>query len=77
MPCDMIQAVVVGLPIIKNKTKGTREKGIYRLVTHANVIPKVFEKVLLSRMLPFLNTLPPQFVFKPKHGTEMYNVCLF
>ena len=72
MPCDMIQAVVV--PIIKNKTKSTSEKGNYRPVTLANVISKVFEKVLLSRLLPFLNTLPNQFGFKPKHGTEQ---CVF
>ena len=68
MPCDMIQAVVI--PIIKNKTKSTSEKGNYRPVTLANVISKVFDKVLLSRLLPFLNTLPNQFGFKPKHGTE-------
>ena len=43
-------------------------------MTLANVISKVFEKVLLSRLLPFLNTLPNQFGLKPKHGTEQ---CVF
>jgi exonuclease III len=72
LPKEMVKSVIV--PIIKNKTKSCNDKTNYRPVTLANVISKVFERILLNRMEPYLVSSDNQFGFKKGHGTDM---CIF
>ena len=74
MPKDLIKSVIV--PIVKSNTRSASDKGNYRPVTLSSVISnyKVFEKILNERIVNYLDTLPNQFGFKPKHGTEQ---CIF
>ena len=72
IPKDMIKSVID--PIIKSKIKSSNDKSIYRPVTIATVISKVFERVLFIRMEPYLYSSDNQFGFKRGHGTDM---CIF
>ena len=72
VPEEMLTSVII--PLVKDKNKRISDKANYRPICLSNVFNKLFENVLLVRILPYLETTCNQFGFKPKHGTEM---CVF
>jgi exonuclease III len=72
LPQSMLSSVMV--PIVKDKNKRVCDKNNYRPICLANICTKVLEKVMLTRLEGYIETLPNQFGFKPKLGTEM---CVF
>ena len=72
IPENMIKTVIV--PIIKDKSGKVSDKSNYRPVALSTAISKVFEQIMLNRLVPYLNTTCNQFGFKKKHSTDM---CIF
>ena len=72
MPRDMVKSVVV--PVVKAKTKSISNKSNYRPITLATVISKLLEKIIHTRLEPYLFTSGNQFGFKKHHGTDL---CIF
>lgn len=48
----------------------------YRLITHANILSKTLERVLLTRLEIFVVTTDNQFGCRWKHGTDVYIYAL-
>ena len=69
MPQQMMQSVIV--PIVKNKSRSVTDKSNYRPIAISTILSKIFERVLLDRIEPFLNICNNQFGFKKGHGTEL------
>ena len=67
----MITAIV---PIIKNKTGGSSDKGNYRPIALVTACSKIFEICLLKMLEMYLDTDDYQFGFKSQHATDM---CIF
>ena len=68
LPADITNIDII--PLLKSKQKDPSVSDNYRPLSIANVISKIFEKVLLSRMMPFFNTTDNQFGFKVGHSTD-------
>jgi exonuclease III len=68
IPSDMIKSILV--PIVKNKCKPLSDKDNYRPVALSNVITKVIERIVLSKMNDYLWTLPNQFGFQKASSTD-------
>jgi len=62
------------LPIIKNKTGDTSDKGNYRPIAKVTSCSKLFESILLDIVDDYLSTTDNQFGFKSNHSTDL---CLF
>ena len=62
------------MPIIKNKTGDTSDKGNYRPVAIVTACSKLFESILLDIIDEYLITSDNQFGFKKKHSTDL---CIF
>ena len=62
------------LPIIKNKTGDSSDKGNYRPIALATACSKMFEFFLLKMLEIYLDTDDHQFGFKGQHATDM---CVF
>ena len=62
------------VPLIKNKTGDTSDKGNYRPVAIVSAFSKLFECVLLGLIEVYLCTSDNQFGFKSKHSTDL---CIY
>ena len=62
------------VPLIKNKTGDTSDKGNYRPVAIVSACSKIFECVLLGLIEVYLCTSDNQFGFKSKHSTDL---CIY
>jgi len=64
-----MQTVIVH--ICKNKNSDISDAGNYRHVSLESIISELFDHYILSCISPLLATTDNQFVFKPKHGTDL------
>lgn len=71
-PPEFMSTILV--PIIKNKKGDLEDINNYRPIALTNVISKIFEGVLLSRLSVNLKTCDNQFGFKKSHSPDM---CIF
>ena len=62
------------VPIVKDKKGTLCSVDNYRPIALTCILSKVFEILILNRYIDLLCTMPNQFGFKPKHGTEL---CIF
>ena len=62
------------LLIVKNKNKRSNDSTNYRPICISNVICKIIENVIHTRISSLLITMDNQFCFKQNIGTEM---CVF
>ncbi len=69
IPMSLLESVII--PLVKNKCGNLSDINNYRPIAIANVISKIFESVLLTRLDDFLWTNENQFGFKPAHSTDM------
>ena len=67
---------VLLIPLIKNKLKDSSRSDNYRPIAIATAASKVFERALLNRLAPFLNSSDNQFGFKQQHSTELCIMAL-
>ena len=74
MPCRVKTAIVVLVPIVKNKRASICSKANYRPIALASIVSKIFEKLLYDRISYALTTCSNQFGFKTKHSTDM---CIY
>ena len=65
---------VVLVPIIKDRAGRIDQLDNYRPIALASVLSKVVESIILSRISMYLQTLPNQFGFKSKLGTD---TCIY
>ena len=72
LPEDFMKTAIV--PIIKNKTGDSSDKGNYRPIALVTACSKIFEICLLKMLEIYLNTHDHQFGFKSQHATDM---CIF
>ena len=72
LPEDFMKTAIV--PIIKNKTGDSSDKGNYRPIALVTACSKIFEICLLKMLETYLNTHDHQFGFKSQHATDM---CIF
>ena len=64
------------VPLLKSKLKDPSNSANYRPIAIATAASKIFESLMLNRLLNFLQTSDNQFGFKPKHSTEMCVLAL-
>ncbi|XDV54494.1 hypothetical protein PO909_022775 [Leuciscus waleckii] len=69
LPDTMISVLLV--PVIKDKSGKVGYSDNYRPIALASVLSKVFESILLSRIVDIIPSTDNQFCFKSKHGTDM------
>ena len=69
LPCSFMTYVIV--PDIKDKNKRISDKNNYRPIYLSNVITKVLERVLHTRIDVYMGTMHKQLGFKSKLGTYM------
>ena len=62
------------VPIVKDKTKNISDKGNYRPIALASVMPKVFEMSLRVKLESYLHSSDYQFGFKANHSTDL---CIY
>ena len=62
------------VPVIKDKNKRISDKNNYRPICLSNVITKVLERVLHTRIDVYMCTMHNQFGFKSKLGTD---ICVY
>ena len=72
LPEDFMNTAIV--PIIKNKTGDSSDKGNYRPIALVTACSKIFEICLLKMLAIYLDTDDHQFGFKSQHATDM---CIF
>ena len=72
LPEEFMKSFIV--PLIKNKTGDTSDKGNYRPVAIVSACSKIFECVLLGLIEVYLCTSDNQFGFKSKHSTDL---CIY
>ena len=72
LPEDFMKTAIV--PIIKNKTGDSSDKGNYRPIALVAACSKIFEICLLKMLEMYLDTDDHQFGFKSQHATDM---CIF
>ena len=72
LPEDFMKTAIV--PIIKNKTGDSSDKGNYRPIALVTACSKIFEICLLKMLEMYLDTDDHQFGFKSQHATDM---CIF
>ena len=72
MPPNLTKTVIV--PVIKEKTGDSSDKGNYRPIALTSIVSKVFEIALLYKIEFYLETTDYQFGFKAKHSTDM---CIY
>ena len=72
LPEEFMKSCIV--PLIKNKTGDTSDKGNYRPVAIVSACSKPFECVLLGLIEVYLCTSDNQFGFKSKHSTDL---CIY
>ena len=72
LPEDFMKTANV--PIIKNKTGYSSDKGNYRPIALVTACSKIFEICLLKMLEIYLDTDDHQFGFKSQHVTDM---CIF
>ena len=72
LPDSMLAVVLV--PIIKDRAGRIDQLDNYRPIALASVLSKVVESIILSRISMYLQTLPNQFGFKSKLGTD---TCIY
>ena len=72
LPEDFMKTAIV--PIIKNKTGDSSDKGNYRPIALVTACLKIFEICLLKMLKIYLDTDDHQFEFKSQHATDM---CIF
>jgi exonuclease III len=72
LPASFMKTVLV--PIVKNKTGDTGDKGNYRPIALVTVISKLVELIIMERIDTLISTSNQQFGFKKSHGTDM---CVF
>ena len=70
LPEDFMKTAIV--PIIKNKTGDSSDKGNYRPIALVTACSKIFEICLLKMLEMYLDTDDHQFRFKSQHATDMY-----
>ena len=62
------------VPLLKCKLKDSSQSDNYRPIAIATAISKVFENILLNRMVDYLETSNNQFGFKAGHSTDL---CIY
>ena len=72
LPDSMLAVVLV--PIIKDRAGRIDQLDNYRPIALASVLSKIVESIILSRISMYLQTLPNQFGFKSKLGTD---TCIY
>ena len=72
LPENFMKTAIV--PIIKNKTGDSSDKGNYRPIALVIACSKIFEICLLKMLEMYLVTDDHQFGFKSQHATDM---CIF
>ena len=72
LPNKCLTTIIV--PISKNALGNLRDPNNYRPITLATVLSKMFEHVILEKILHLVQTTDNQFGFKSKHSTDM---CVF
>jgi hypothetical protein len=72
LPVEFMSSAII--PIIKNKTGDSKDKGNYRPVAIVTACSKIFEHILLNLIDDCLRTCDNQFGFKAKHSTDL---CIF
>ena len=72
LPDSMLPVTLV--PVIKDKTGKVGSVDNYQPIALASILSKVLEKILHTRLLPYLGTADNQFGFKAKHGTDL---CIY
>ncbi|XP_049696641.2 retrovirus-related Pol polyprotein from type-1 retrotransposable element R2 [Helicoverpa armigera] len=74
LPADLLKTIV--LPILKNKTGDSSDKGNYRPISLATVIAKVLDGLFDRQLDKHLTLHDAQFGFKPHLSTETAILCL-
>ena len=69
IPKAITESVIV--PVVKDKNRCVNEKGNYSPICLSNICSKITDAVLINILDTYLQTTPNQFVFKPKHGTDL------
>ena len=72
LPENFMKTAIV--PIIKNKTGDSSDKGNYRPIALVTACSKIFEICFLKMLEIYLDTHDHQFGFKSQHATDM---CIF
>ena len=72
IPNAMTDTII--LPLVKNKCGNLSDKNNYRPVALANILSKLFERVILDRIEDQLWSTDNQFGFKKDHATDM---CIY
>ena len=69
VPLSFIDTLII--PLVKDRKGDIGSNDNYRPIALTNVVSKVLESVIFDKYKTLLETTPNQFVFKPKHGTEL------
>ena len=64
------------LPLVKDNNGNRSDINNYRGITISPIVSKIFEHLLKSMLIPFLETNPLQFGFKKKSSTIHATYCL-
>ena len=72
LPETLLSVMLV--PVIKDKAGKISSKDNYRPIALASVISKLVEVIMLDRIEMYMITIPNQFGFKMKHGTDQ---CIY
>ena len=72
LPNDLMNVTIT--PIVKDKSKSISNATNYRPIGLANILSKLLERLLLTRLEEVIKTSDNQFGFKKNHGTEL---CIF
>ena len=65
VPVKLTEVILV--PLVKNKNKDITDKNNYRPIAIANILSKVLEKIILTRIYDYILTCDNQFGFKKSH----------
>ena len=68
IPKKMVEILIS--PVVKDKNGNITDKTNYRPIAVANIISKLFELLLLSKVEKYLKTNDNQFAFKKGHSTD-------
>ena len=71
---SIIKDVYNWVPTIKDKCGKINSKDNYIPIALASIVSKIVVNILLDRMSVMLSTMPNQFGFKKKHGTDL---CIY
>ena len=68
IPKKMVEILIS--PVIKDKNGNVTDKTNYRPIAIANILSKLFELLILSKVEKYLETNDNQFAFKKGHSTD-------